>query len=88
MRLKIIITIDNYITSSGSYYRFQKRLEELSKYEKLLPEGLLFLIFNNEQRGQKNYLDQESNIVIFHIITSFIAFNMTSQNKIQHTNSP
>ena len=56
-RSKIIITIDNHITSSRSYYQFQKWLEELSEHEKLLPEGLLFLAFDNEQRGQKNYLD-------------------------------
>jgi thiol-disulfide isomerase/thioredoxin len=87
-RSKMIITIDNHITSSGSYYRFQKWLEELSEHEESLPEGLLFLAFDNEQRGQKNYLDRGSNTVIFHIVTSFVAFNMASQNKIQHTNSP
>ena len=26
--------------------------------------------------------------MIFHIVTSFVAFNMTSQNRIQYTNSP
>jgi len=53
----MVINIDNHITSSRSYFRFQKWLEELSKQEELLPEGLLFLVFDNEQRGQKNYLD-------------------------------
>jgi len=53
----MIINIDNHITSLKSYYRFQKWLEGLSKQEELLPEGLLFLAFDNEQRGQKNYLD-------------------------------
>ncbi len=57
IRLKKIISIDNHITSSGSYYQFQKWLKELSEYEEKLPEGLLFLAFDNEQRGQKNYLD-------------------------------
>ncbi|RIB04524.1 hypothetical protein C2G38_2048366 [Gigaspora rosea] len=74
--------------SPGSYYRFQKWIEELSKHEEPLPEGLLFLAFNNEQRGQKNYLDRGFNTVIYHIVTSFVVFNMSSQNRIQHiTNS-
>ncbi|RIB20500.1 hypothetical protein C2G38_2141143 [Gigaspora rosea] len=88
-RSKMIINIDNYITSSGSYYRFQKWIEELSKYKEPLPEGLLFLAFDNEQRGQKNYLDRGFNTVIYYIVTSFVVFNMSSQNRIQHiTNSP
>jgi len=61
---------------------------ELSKYEELLPEGLLFLAFDNEQRGQKNYLDRRFNTVVYHIVTSFVGFNMASQNRIQHTDSP
>lgn len=85
---KKIISIDNHITSSGSYYRFQKWLEELSEHEEKLPEGLLFLAFDNEQRGQKNYLDRGFNTMIFHIVTSFVAFNMGSQNKIQSVNLP
>ncbi|RHZ86518.1 hypothetical protein Glove_50g130 [Diversispora epigaea] len=87
-RSKIIINIDNHLISLGSYYQFQKWLEELSEHEEKLPESLLFLAFNNEQRGQKNYLDRGFNTIIFHIITSFVAFNMGSQNKIQSTNSP
>ncbi|KAF0467586.1 hypothetical protein F8M41_025984 [Gigaspora margarita] len=87
-RSMMVIDIDNHITSSGSYHRFQKWLEELSRHEEPLPEGLLFLAFDNEQRGQKNYLDQGFNTVIFYIVTSFVAFNMASQNKIQHTNLP
>jgi len=74
----MVINIDNYITSSGSYFQFQKWLEELSKQEELLPEGLLFLAFDNEQRGQKNYLDRGYNTVIYHIVTSFVTFNMSS----------
>ena len=57
-------------------------------HEEKLPEGLLFLAFDNEQRGQKNYLDRGFNTMIFHIVTSFVAFNMGLQNKIQSTNSP
>ncbi len=87
-RSKMIINIDNHITGSGSYHRFQKWLEELSKQEELLPEGLLFLAFDNKQRGQKNYLDRGFNTVIYHIITSFVSFNIEPQNKIQHTDSP
>ncbi|KAF0480858.1 hypothetical protein F8M41_023643 [Gigaspora margarita] len=61
---------------------------QLSNYEDSLPEGLLFLAFNNKQKGQKNYLDQGSNIVVYHIVTSFVAFNMISQDRIQYTNLP
>jgi hypothetical protein len=87
-RSKKIINIDNHIMSAGSYNRFQTWLEDLSAYEEPLPEGLLFLAFDNEQRGQKNYLDRGFNIVTYHIVTSFVAFSMASQNKIQHTDSP
>ncbi len=54
---KTIINIDSHITSSGSYSRFQNWLDELSEKEEALPKGLLFLAFDNEQKGQKNYLD-------------------------------
>ena len=47
-RSKKIISIDNHITSSRSYYRFQKWLEELSEHEEKLPKGLLFLAFDNK----------------------------------------
>ncbi|RHZ53903.1 hypothetical protein Glove_433g27 [Diversispora epigaea] len=87
-RSKTIINIDNHITSAGSYTRFLKWLEELPKEQELLPEGLLFLAFDNEQKGQKNYLDRGFNTVVFHTVTSFVAFDMDSQNKIQHTNNP
>ncbi|KAF0429070.1 hypothetical protein F8M41_005790 [Gigaspora margarita] len=80
----MIIDIDNYIISSGSHYQFEKWIKELSKHEELLPEGLLFLAFGNEQKGQKNYLDRGFNTVIYYIVTSFVAFNIASQNKIQH----
>ncbi|GBC22372.2 hypothetical protein GLOIN_2v1770734 [Rhizophagus irregularis DAOM 181602=DAOM 197198] len=87
-RSKKVINIDNHITSAGGYVQFQKWLDELSKEQESLPKGLLFLAFDNEQRGQKNYLDRGFNTVIFHVITSFVAFNMKSQNEIQHTNIP
>ena len=63
-------------------------MKNLSKQEKLLPKGFLFLAFDNEQRGQKNYLDRGFNTVIYYIIISFVSFNMEPQNKIQHTDSP
>ncbi|KAF0411264.1 hypothetical protein F8M41_008221 [Gigaspora margarita] len=80
-RSRMIINIDNHITNSGSKYRFQKWLEELSKNKKSLPDY-------NEQRGQKNYLDQGFNIVIYHVVTSFVVVNMASLNKIQYTSLP
>ncbi|RHZ72122.1 hypothetical protein Glove_246g9 [Diversispora epigaea] len=92
---KMIIDIDNHITSSGSYSQFQKWLEDLSKHEEPLPEGLLFLAFDNEQQGQKNYLDRGFNTVIYHIVTSFVSFNTGRMNKnrnpingLQHTDLP
>ena len=81
-RLKIIINIDSHITSSGSYSHFQSWLEELSEREEPLSKGLLFLAFDNKQRGQQNYLDRGFNTVIFHIFTSFVAFNIEPQNNI------
>ena len=85
---KKAINIDNHITSSGSYHRFQTWLEGLSDREEPLPEGLLFLAFDNEQRGQKTYLDRGFNTMVYHVVTSFVGFNMASHNKIQHTDSP
>lgn len=87
-RSKTVINIDNHITSGGSYFYFQKWLEELSDMEEALPNGLLFIGFDNEQKGQKNYLDRGFNKVIFHIVTSFVAFNMESNNEIQHKDNP
>ncbi len=74
-RSKMIINIDNYFISSGSYTKFINWLESLAKEQLPLPKGLLFLIFDNEQKGQKNYLDQRHNTVIFHTVTSFVTFN-------------
>ncbi|RIB10196.1 hypothetical protein C2G38_2206781 [Gigaspora rosea] len=79
---------DNYITSCGSYNRILKWQDELSKQDELLPDGLLFVAFDNEQKGQKNYLDRGFNMVTYYIVTSFVAFNMSPENKIQHTNLP
>ncbi|KAF0484108.1 hypothetical protein F8M41_023091 [Gigaspora margarita] len=87
-RSKLVINIDNHITSCRSYNRFLKWQDELSKQEKPLPDGLLFVAFDNEQKGQKNYLDRGFNMVTYHIVTSFVAFNMSSENKTQHTNLP
>jgi len=87
-RSKTVINIDNHLTSGGSYFYFQKWLEELSDIEEALPNGLLFIAFDNEQKGQKNYLDRGFNKVIFHIVTSFVAFNMEPCNETQHINNP
>ncbi|KAF0432016.1 hypothetical protein F8M41_005337 [Gigaspora margarita] len=87
-RSKTIINIDNHITCSGSYTRFQSWLNGLSEEEEPLPDGLLFIAFDNEQKGQRNYLDRGVNTVIFHIVTSFVAFNMEPRNHIQYTNTP
>ena len=52
-RSKTIINIDSHITSSGSYSHFQNWLEELSEREESLLKGLLFLAFDNKQRGNE-----------------------------------
>ncbi|CAG8571109.1 5003_t:CDS:2, partial [Scutellospora calospora] len=50
-RSKIIINIDNHITCSGSYSHFYNWLGELSEREETLSNGLLFMAFDNEQKG-------------------------------------
>src|SRR6266540_1832175 len=84
-RSKMIIDIDNHFISSGSYTKFINWLESLAKEQLPLPKGLLFLTFDNEQKDQKNYLDRGHNTVIFHTVTSFVAFNYDQNNNIQIT---
>ncbi|RIB22254.1 hypothetical protein C2G38_2174374 [Gigaspora rosea] len=50
-RSKTIINVDNYITCSGGYSRFQSWLNELSEKEEPLSEGFLFIAFDNKQKG-------------------------------------
>src|SRR5205807_4818086 len=47
-RTKKVINIDNHIISGGGYSYFQKWLEDLSDEEELLPEGFLFIAYDNE----------------------------------------
>jgi hypothetical protein len=47
-RSKMIIDIDNHFISSGSYTKFTNWLESLAKEQLSVPEGLLFLAFDNE----------------------------------------
>jgi len=84
-RSKMVIDIDNHIMSSGCYKKFTNWLESLAIEQPKLPEGFLFLAFDNEQKGQKNYLDRGYNTVIFNIVTSFVAFNYDQFNDIQST---
>jgi len=84
-RSKMIIDIDNHFISSGSYTKFINWLDSLANEQLPLPKGLLFLAFDNEQKGQKNYLDRGHNTVIFHTVTSFVAFNYDQNNNIQIT---
>ncbi|KAF0536866.1 hypothetical protein F8M41_009000 [Gigaspora margarita] len=55
---KIIIDIDNHISGGGGYTKFVNWIKSLVVEPKSLPNGLLILAFDNEQKGQKNYLDQ------------------------------
>jgi len=85
-RSRMIVDIDNHITSSGCYKTFTNWLERLAiEQPPQLPKGLLFLAFDNEQKGQKNYLDRGYNTVVFHIVTSFVAFNYDQSNNVQNT---
>ena len=44
--------------------------------------------FDNEQKGQKNYLDRSYNTVTFHTVTSFVVFNFNPTDKIQCLENP
>ena len=85
---KTIIDIDNHFLSSGGFNKFIQWQEDLAHESTPLPNGLLFLAFDNEQKGQKNYLDRGNNTVIFHTVTSFISFNFDPTNNIQVIEDP
>ena len=87
-RSKMIVDMDNHIMSSGSYSKFVNWLESLVIEPEPLPDGFLILAFDNEQRGQKNYLDRGNNSVIFHVVTSFVAFNFNPHDNSQLTTNP
>jgi len=42
------------------------------------------MAFDNEQKGQKNYLDHGYNTVVYHTVTSFVLFNYNSNDQIQN----
>jgi len=63
-------------------------MESLAIEQEPLPHGLLFLAFDNEQRGQHNYLDRGYNTVIYHTVTSFVVFNINKYDKTQFTIAP
>lgn len=52
-RLKMVVVIDNHIMSSGCYKKFTNWLESLAIEQPQLPKVLLFLAFDNEQKGRK-----------------------------------
>ncbi|RHZ78516.1 hypothetical protein Glove_162g102 [Diversispora epigaea] len=58
-RSKIIIDIDNHIISSGGYTTFMNWLGNLVVEQPSLPKGLLFLAFDNEQKGMENEIYEE-----------------------------
>ncbi|RHZ81206.1 hypothetical protein Glove_123g14 [Diversispora epigaea] len=75
---------NSHITSGGSYTKFINWLEGLTKESQPIPEGFLILAFDNEQKGQKNYLDCEFNTVVFHTVTKTNInqlFNLTTNMK-------
>ena len=84
-RSKMVIDIDNHTMYSGSYSKFTNWLESLATEQPPLPNGFLFLVFDNEQKGQKNYLDRGLNTVIFHTVASFVAFNYDRNDDVQNT---
>src|SRR6185369_4227251 len=67
---KTVIDIDKHILSSGSFSKFLKWQESLAEKSNPFPKGLTFMAFDNEQKGQKNYLDHGYNTVTFHTVTS------------------
>jgi len=85
---KTIVNMDNHILSSGSFTKFIKWQENLAGEAEPLPKGLLFMAFDNEQKGQKNYLDRNYNTVTYHIVTSFISFNFDPDSQIQALEDP
>jgi hypothetical protein len=87
-RSKKIIDIDNHILSSGSFFKFLKWQENLACESEPIPKGLVFMAFDNEQKGLKNYLDRGNNTVIFHTVTSFVGFNFDPTEKIQFDKDP
>ncbi len=46
------------------------------------------MAFDNEQKGQKNYLDHGYNTVIYYTITSFVLLNYDLINQIQNLEDP
>ncbi|RIB04656.1 hypothetical protein C2G38_2221792 [Gigaspora rosea] len=87
-RVKTIVDIDNHVISSRSYITFINWLESLAIEQEPIPEGLLFIAFDNEQWGQYNYLDRGYNTVIYHTVTSFVALNINKKNLVQFTTNP
>ena len=85
---KKIIDIDNHILSSGSFFKFLKWQENLACELEPIPKGLVFMAFDNEQKGLKNYLDRGNNTVIFHTVTSFVGFNFDPTETMQFDKDP
>jgi len=85
---KTIIDIDNHILSSGSYSKFIQWQESLAQKREPFPKGLTFMAFNNEQKGQKNYLDCGHNTVTYHTVTSFVSFNFDTTDQTQVHKNP
>ena len=77
-RSKSIIDIDNHFINSGGYTKFIKWQENLAGESQSFLSGLIFIAFDNEQKGQKNYLDHDYNTVVYHTVTSFVLFNYNS----------
>ncbi|RHZ73248.1 hypothetical protein Glove_232g56 [Diversispora epigaea] len=79
---------NNYILVINLAASINFTLESLSKESPPIPEGFLVLAFDNEQKGQKNYLDHGFNTVVFHTFTSFIAYNFDFSDKNQYIMDP
>jgi len=50
---RIIVDLDNHFLNSGGYNKFIQWQEGLACKFSPLPKGLLFLAFDNEQKGKK-----------------------------------
>jgi hypothetical protein len=85
---RTVVDLDNHFLSSGSYKKFIRWQENLAGEFTPLSKGLLFLAFDNEQKGIKNYLDRNYNRVTFHTVTSFLSFNFDTNDQMQVIEEP
>ncbi|KAF0444001.1 hypothetical protein F8M41_003508 [Gigaspora margarita] len=79
------LLLENEILKKQLNNKYDNQQQEtLAGNSEPFPNGLVFMAFDNELKGQKNYLDREYKKVIFHMVTSFVLFNFDPTNQIQN----